>query len=108
MTTTPKTPILRVPKLARPPVIDGKLDPEQWKGAAAVTAFPNLGSGMSLPQFLQPVWYVAYDDNNFYLAFHYPVYPQGTLRAVGKTQPEAQEQVAGKLIRWDDHSEIEI
>ena len=70
-------------------MIDGKLDPEAWKGAAAVTAFPNFVSDMSLPQFLQPVWYVAYDDNNFYLAFHYPVYPKGTLRAVCKTKPRS-------------------
>ena len=102
------TPVLRIPKLARPPVIDGKIDPEEWKGATAVTAFPNYNLDMSLPQFLQPVWYVAYDDNYFYLAFHYPVYPKGSLRAVCKTKPEAEEQVAGKDILFDDHTEIEI
>ncbi|HXR48711.1 MAG TPA: glycoside hydrolase domain-containing protein [Candidatus Limnocylindrales bacterium] len=102
------TPLLRIPKLDRPPVIDGKIDPEEWKGATAVTAFPNYNLDMSLPQSLQPVWYVAYDDNYFYLAFHYPVYPKGSLRAVCKTKPEAEEQVAGKDILFEDHTEIEI
>ncbi len=106
--TNLNTPILRIPKLTKSPMIDGKLDPEIWKGAAAVTAFPNFNGAMSLPQFLQPVWYAAYDDNYFYLAFHYPVYPKGTLRAVCKTKPEAKEQVAGKDILFDDHTEIEI
>ena len=108
VTNKVKTPVLRIPKLTKPPVIDGKLDPEEWKGATAVTAFPNFDSAMSLPQFLQPVWYVGYDDDNFYLAFHYPIYPKGSLRAVCKTKPEAEEQVAGKSILWDDHTEIEI
>ena len=102
------TPLLRIPKLAKPPVIDGKIDPDEWKGATAVTAFPNFNSDMSLPQFLQPVWYVAYDDNYFYLAFHYPVYPKGSLHAVCKTKPEAEAQVAGKDILYEDHTEIEI
>jgi len=106
--TNLNTPILRVPKLTKPPIIDGKLDSEAWKGAAAVTAFPNFNGAMSLPQFLQPTWYVAYDDNYLYLAFHYPVYPKGTLRAVCKTKPEAETQVAGKDILFDDHTEVEI
>ena len=102
----PKTPTLRIPKLARPPVIDGKIDPEEWKGAAAITGFPNLNGEMSLPQFLQPVWYLAYDEQNLYLAFHYPVYPKGSLRAA--TKSKADKQAAGEAILWDDHTEIEI
>ena len=107
-TAKPVPPTLRVPKLAKVPVIDGKLDKEEWKGAAAVTGFANFGNRISLPQSLQPVWYMAYDDANFYLAFHYPVYPKGSLRAACKTKPLAEEQVSGMSILWDDHTEIEI
>jgi hypothetical protein len=101
----PKTPVLRIPKLSKAPVIDGKIDPKEWQGATAVTAFPNLNGEMSLPQFLQPVWYLAYDDQNLYLAFHYPVYPKGSLRAACKTKAMAE---GSQAILWDDHTEIEI
>jgi len=105
----PFTPQLRIPKLAKPPVIDGKIGKDEWSGAAAVTGFTNLGgSNMSLPDFLQPVWYIAYDDTNFYLAFRYPVHPKGSLRAKCKTKTAAESQIFGENILTDDHTEIEI
>ena len=90
-----------------PPTIDGKIDPGQWQGAAAITGFPNLNGEMSLPQYLQPVWYLAYDDQNLYLAFHYPVFPKGSLRAAIKGKRD--KQAAGDAMTMgDDHTEIEI
>lgn len=101
--------ILRVPKLAQPPVIDGTIGENEWRGAAAITGFTKYGSpGMSLPAKLQPVWYVAYDDTCFYLAFRYPVNPAGSLRALAKTQAAAESQFWNQSISVDDHTEIEI
>jgi hypothetical protein len=97
--------ILRIPKLQTAPVIDGKIEKNQWKGAAAITGFINL-SGMSLPQFLQPVWYFGYTDNDLYLAFRLPVFPPGSLQARVKTQVEAETNYTPIL--GDDHTEIEI
>jgi hypothetical protein len=99
----PAPPMLRIPKMLHAPVIDGKIDPKEWQGAAAVTGFPNLNGEMSLPQFLQPVWYLGYDDKNLYMAFKYPIYPKGTLHASSKTKEDAENNIL-----WDDHSEIEI
>jgi hypothetical protein len=101
----PKTATLRIPKLLKAPVIDGTIDPKEWQGAAAVTGFPNLNQEMSLPQELQPIWYLGYDDKNLYLAFRYPVFPKGTLRAACKSKAKAEGQ---QDILWDDHTEIEI
>src|SRR5690348_14109559 len=84
-------PMLRIPKLTKAPVIDGVLDPTEWRGAAAVTGFPNLNGELSLPQFLQPLWYLAYDDQNLYLAFRYPVHPKGSLRAARKSKARAEK-----------------
>jgi hypothetical protein len=100
-----KTATLRIPKLLKPPVLDGTINPAEWQGATAVTGFCNLNGEMSLPQFLQPIWYLAYDDHNLYLAFRYPIYPSGTLRAATKTKAKAELE-QGAL--WDDHTEIEI
>ena len=100
----PRTATLRIPKLTKAPVIDGTIDPKEWQGATAITGFVNLNGEMSLPQMLQPIWYLAYDDKFLYLAFRYPVYPKGTLRAATKTRAKAEQQD----ILWDDHTEIEI
>lgn len=101
------TAVLRIPKLAHPPAIDGKLDPRQWRDAAAITGFPNLNGEMSLPQSLQPIWYLAYDDQNLYLAFHYPVFPRGSLRSAVKTKRD-KPAASDAIIMGDDHTEIEI
>ncbi len=101
-----EVPVLRIPKMVHPPTIDGRIEPGEWQSAAAITGFPNLNESMSLPQFLQPVWYVGYDDQNLYLAFRYPVYPKGSLRAAVKNKLD--KEAAGGAILWDDHTEIEI
>ncbi len=104
-----KVTTLRIPKTAKAPVIDGKIGKDEWQGAAAITGFINFGyPGMSIPQMLQPVWYVSYDDSNFYLAFHYPVYPKGSLRAKCKTKTVAESPNYLDSILLDDHTEIEI
>ncbi len=104
-TTQPQTATLLIPKLQKPPVRDGTIDADEWRGAAAITGFVNLSGNMSLPQFLQPIWYLAYDDQNLYIAFRYPIYPAGTLRAATKTKAKAELE-QGPL--WDDHTEISI
>lgn len=104
-----KYPVLRVPKMAKSPVIDGIISAEEWKSATAITGFANYGfPPLSLPNFLQPVWYLGYDDNFFYLAFKYPVYPKGSLHAKCKTKEQAESQFFLDSILTDDHTEIQI
>ncbi|GEM_PF-2140597 len=102
-------PRLRIPKMEKAPVIDGYIQPEEWKAAACVTGFVNFGfPPLPLPMSLQPVWYLGYDDHYFYLAFRYPVFPPGTLRAKVKTKEKAESQFFTDSILMDDHTEIQI
>lgn len=102
-------PVLRISKMKSPPLIDGKILDEEWKEASAVTGFLNFGyPPHSLPNFLQPVWYIGYDDNYLYLAFKYPIYPPGSLKAKAKTKKLAESNILEESILLDDHTEIQI
>ncbi|HPP11705.1 MAG TPA: DUF6067 family protein, partial [bacterium] len=91
------------------PVIDGRIEEKEWRAAAAVTGFVNYGFPPTpLPQFLQPVWYLGYDDENFYLAHKYPVFPPGSLRARARTRDQAEAQFFSESILADDHTEIQM
>ena len=101
-------PRLRVPKLATPPVLDGKLAPGEWDGAAALTGFMNFTGQLMLPHDLQPVWWIGYDDKNLYLAQRYPLYPKGTIKATAKFGDRGGIAQDTNSMLWDDHVEIEI
>jgi hypothetical protein len=65
-------PRLRVNKLAKGEkvAIDGKLDDEVWKNAAATPAFVDVGTGDSNTTFpVNGSAKLAWDDNNIYIAF---------------------------------------
>lgn len=101
--------ILRVPKFVKPPLIDGKITPEEWKGAAAITGFNSHFAGnLSLPQKLQPLWYIAYDDDNLYLAMHCPVYPEKTLKAIGRSKTEIEVNMHLKSLVGNGSARTEI
>ena len=59
-------PVISVPLVTKAPVIDGKLDPAEWAGAAVLSDFVTLG-GDKLPT-LHTTVYLEYDATNFYLA----------------------------------------
>lgn len=98
-------PVLRVPKMAKAPVIDGKIGDEEWAGASAVTGFVSLGELDQYPADMRAVWYLGYDDACLYLAMHLPV-PQGvTLNAQTKSAEDMDNENA---ILFGDHVEIQI
>ena len=79
---------LRIPMTATPPVIDGKMEAEEWEDSSALTAFWYAISGQfyyMAPHQTQLQVYACYDKENLYLAFTSPVYPQGSwLRSRGR------------------------
>jgi len=99
-------PILRAPKLAEAPVIDGKIQAEEWGGAAAVTGVAShMAAGFTasvVPEIQQVVWYIGYDDAHLYLAMHSP-HMVGTL-----PKARVKRNDAGNPILWDDHVEIQL
>ena len=56
-------PIWRIAKLAKPPVIDGVIHPEEYAGVPAITGMVTYGEDKSIVAEMQEVvWYVGYDD----------------------------------------------
>jgi len=106
-----ETPILRIPKLDTPPTIDGPMKEGEWQGASALSGFwYDFAQAKFLylaPDETQVEVYGAYDDENLYLAYRSPVYPQGSwLKARGR-YPDTTHHPRYGLI-WDDHVELEI
>ncbi|MBI2191478.1 MAG: hypothetical protein HYU36_05790 [Planctomycetes bacterium] len=91
-------PALRIPKIEKPPVIDGEMSQEEWADAAAITGFH--------PIYLEEthsVWYLAYDDEWLYMAMHSPHYEGTWPTAKGRPNPHGDSGMG-----WDAHVEIEL
>jgi len=63
-------PFLVIPKLSKPPRIDGEIGVNEWSQAAAVTGFTQVNTRKLALR--QTVVYVGYDDKNLYFAFRSP------------------------------------
>ncbi|MCD5401779.1 DUF6067 family protein, partial [candidate division NPL-UPA2 bacterium] len=59
-------PLLTLPYLETPPLVDGHFEEGEWSGAAAITGFQMLGGGLSKRQTKV---YVGYDKESLYFAF---------------------------------------
>ncbi|MCM8770224.1 MAG: DUF6067 family protein, partial [Candidatus Omnitrophica bacterium] len=99
-----KHPILKVPKMTKPPVIDGKIQPGEWSQAAAITGFAAGGPGSTeslVPEVQQVAWFLGYDDTYLYLAMRSPN-PKGTY-------PVARVKDDDDIgVLFEDHVEIQI
>jgi len=83
------TPIFRIPKTTRPPQIDGVMAEGEWEDASALSAFwYDYIAGHFY--YLAPIQtqlqlYAMYDDENLYLSYVSPVYPEASwLKARGR------------------------
>ena len=61
---------VRIPRLDKPPVIDGKLDDEVWKRAASFKDFYQVQPGDNIAPSKPSEAFIAYDSKYLYLAFH--------------------------------------
>jgi hypothetical protein len=95
----PKPPELTVTKLTRAaPTIDGTLDDEAWKEAAAITQFRRkLGLESETPCRVL----ITYDDRNLYLAAECPESDE----QMKKLQARTENHDGGKI--WED-DEVEF
>jgi hypothetical protein len=95
-------PTWRIAKLAKPPVIDGVIRPEEYAGVPAITGMVTYGEHQSIVAEMQEViWYVGYDDTHLYISMHSP-HPKGTW-----PKARIKEMDNGEIL-WDDHTEIQI
>jgi hypothetical protein len=61
---------VRIPRIDKPPVIDGKLDDEVWKQAAVLKDFYQTNPGDNSAPSYRTEAFMAYDARYLYLAFH--------------------------------------
>ena len=82
---------ISAPRLARAPVIDGRLDDPVWRDAAHVTDFFQRRPFDGAPATEASDIFVAYDSNNLYLGFHAHYTDPRMLRANRRDRDETFE-----------------
>ncbi|MFN2532264.1 MAG: DUF5916 domain-containing protein [Pyrinomonadaceae bacterium] len=61
---------LVIPRLEKPPVIDGKVEPGEWKQAVLLKDFYQTSPGDNIAPTEPSEAFLGYDSRFFYLAFH--------------------------------------
>src|SRR5438874_6642195 len=59
-----------IPRLEKPPVIDGKLDDEAWKQAVVLKDFYQINPGDNIAPSAPTEVFIGYDSKFLYLGFH--------------------------------------
>jgi hypothetical protein len=65
-----KAPPVKLPRFAKPPVIDGKLDDEIWKSAIVLRDFHQIQPGDNIAPSKPTEVMLGYDSKFIYIAFH--------------------------------------
>lgn len=60
---------ITIERVSQPPVLDGNLDDEVWKAIEPITGFMQYDPEEGVPPSEPTALYIAYDNDNFYLAF---------------------------------------
>ena len=95
-------------QMKSPPVVDGKIEPDEWKEAAVVDNFIDGVLGVQSDE--QVLVHAAYDETNLFLALHYAI-PEVVRRRpdffpTGPLHRKAEKRDAD--MRGDDSYEIVI
>ena len=61
---------ITIPRFEHPPVIDGKLDDDAWKGAAVFKDFVQISPGDNIAPSKPTEAMMGYDAKTLYIAFH--------------------------------------
>lgn len=61
---------VKLPNFVKPPVVDGKLDDEVWKGAVVLKDFYQVQPGDNIAPSRQTEVMLGYDSKFLYVAFH--------------------------------------
>ncbi len=91
------TPTFQIPRIANPPVIDGTIDPEEWKGAMAVSGVTEQGSNELIPR--PTTFFLAWDKENIYMACRAWMMP-------GRGKPHCSGRETGAPNCGDDGMEL--
>ena len=61
-----KIPAFAIPRMTKPPTIDGKIDPEEWREATAISGVVDQSSNLLVPR--PTIFFLAWDAGHLYLA----------------------------------------
>ncbi len=75
---------VRIPRVERPPVIDGKLDDDIWRQAAVFKDFYQINPGDNIAPSRATEVYLAYDARTLYIAFRASDEPDKVRATVAK------------------------
>ena len=82
-------PTVRPPRLAEPPVIDGRLDEALWRDAAHITQLVQRRPFDGIPASEPSDIYLAYDSANIYVGLHAHYSDPGMIRANRRDRDES-------------------
>lgn len=89
---------LKIPLFAKPPVIDGKLDDEEWKSAAVFKDFYQWRPSDSSPASARTEVFAGYDTRFLYFAFHAYDEPSKVRATVAKRDAIFDDDVIGVIL----------
>ena len=84
-------PIVRPPRLERPPVIDGQLDDAAWSSAAHITDLVQRRPFDGVPASEASDTYLAYDNSNIYVGLHAHYEEPSIMRANRRDRDQSVE-----------------
>jgi hypothetical protein len=77
-----RLPILQIPEMSKPPVINGKIYKNQWKEAVAISGIANQADNFLYPR--PTTWYLGWNSNHIYIACKTWVMPDYILHVYGR------------------------
>ena len=84
-TITPdKQGVFAVPKMAKPPVVDGTIDPAEWKEALAIGGLASQNPGGNQLIMRPTTYFLAWDADNLYVACRTWIMPDYKPRVSGR------------------------
>ncbi len=101
----PAAPVMRIPKMKKPPVIDGVIGKGEWADASEVTGFQNYHYKDLYPETLNTNWYLGYDDQCLYMAMYRTIPKEIVFKADCKT---AEFNDLENMLLFGDHAEIQV
>ncbi len=78
-----------IPKMSKPPTLDGKVDAEEWKEAVALSGLAQQNPGGNLLIMRPTTYFLAWDDEHLYLACRTWVMPGYKPRVNGRENHKA-------------------
>lgn len=93
-----KVPAFQIPHMSKPPTLDGKIDPEEWKEAVAVSGLAQQNPGGNLLIMRPTTYFLGWDAEHLYVACRTWVMPG--------YKPRVNGRVNGKADTFEDAMEF--